>query len=64
MIAKVKLLKRLILFLFAFSVLFLNSGAQNFEKFFPAKDLTSIGVYYYPEHWGLHPMGARLSEHG
>jgi len=25
--------------------------AQNAEKFFPAKDLTSVGVYYYPEHW-------------
>ena len=29
----------------------LNSGAQNFEKFFPKKDLTTVGVYYYPEHW-------------
>ena len=28
-----------------------NLYAQNFEKFFPAKDLTSVGVYYYPEHW-------------
>ena len=26
--------------------------AQNSaEKFFPAKDLTTVGVYYYPEHW-------------
>ncbi|NJD66550.1 MAG: beta-galactosidase [Chloroflexi bacterium] len=25
--------------------------AQSFEKFFPAKDLTTVGVYYYPEHW-------------
>ena len=25
--------------------------AQSFEKFFPARDLTTIGVYYYPEHW-------------
>ena len=28
-----------------------NSFSQNFENFFPAKDLTSVGVYYYPEHW-------------
>ena len=25
--------------------------AQNGEKFFPLKDLTKVGVYYYPEHW-------------
>ncbi|MFY9152622.1 MAG: beta-galactosidase [Prolixibacteraceae bacterium] len=25
--------------------------AQSVEKFFPAKDLTTVGVYYYPEHW-------------
>ena len=25
--------------------------AQSFEKFFPAKELTTVGVYYYPEHW-------------
>jgi len=25
--------------------------AQKGEKFFPSKDLTSVGVYYYPEHW-------------
>ncbi|QGK73789.1 beta-galactosidase [Flavobacterium sp. SLB02] len=29
----------------------LHSGAQNFDKFFPKKDLTTVGVYYYPEHW-------------
>ena len=32
-----------------FSVVFLS--AQPAAKFFPAKDLTSVGVYYYPEHW-------------
>lgn len=26
-------------------------GAQSFERFFPARDLTTVGVYYYPEHW-------------
>ncbi|HNW51664.1 MAG TPA: beta-galactosidase, partial [Prolixibacteraceae bacterium] len=25
--------------------------AQKFEKYFPANDLTTVGVYYYPEHW-------------
>jgi beta-galactosidase len=25
--------------------------AQSIERFFPARNLTSIGVYYYPEHW-------------
>jgi beta-galactosidase len=25
--------------------------AQSTDRFFPAKDLTSVGVYYYPEHW-------------
>lgn len=45
------LLKKLI-----FPVLFgltvcLTSVAQNVDKFFPAKELTTVGVYYYPEHW-------------
>ncbi len=51
MTLKLNLLKRLGISAFVTSVLFLNAGAQNFEKFFPAKDLTSVGVYYYPEHW-------------
>jgi beta-galactosidase len=25
--------------------------AQSASRFFPARDLMSIGVYYYPEHW-------------
>ena len=25
--------------------------AQKGDKFFPLKDLTTVGVYYYPEHW-------------
>ena len=25
--------------------------AQKIEQFFPKKDLTTVGVYYYPEHW-------------
>ena len=35
------------LFLLICSQLF----AQKGEKFFPSKDLTTVGVYYYPEHW-------------
>lgn len=48
---KLNLLKRMMLSVVVSSILFLNAGAQNFERFFPAKDLTSVGVYYYPEHW-------------
>ena len=29
----------------------INSNAQKFDKYFPKKDLTTVGVYYYPEHW-------------
>ena len=29
----------------------LAQAQNNSEKFFPAKDLTTVGVYYYPEHW-------------
>ncbi len=29
----------------------LNAFAQNPERFFNPKDLTQVGVYYYPEHW-------------
>ncbi|HZK93462.1 MAG TPA: beta-galactosidase [Prolixibacteraceae bacterium] len=25
--------------------------AQKGEKFFPSKELTTVGAYYYPEHW-------------
>ncbi len=32
-------------------VLSFNSFAINPEKFFPAKELNTVGVYYYPEHW-------------
>jgi len=38
--------------LVCFGILFsLQSFSQKFEKFFPAKNLTTVGVYYYPEHW-------------
>ena len=29
----------------------LNSNAQNNKEYFSSKDLTSVGAYYYPEHW-------------
>ena len=44
------LFKKLLFVLFGI-VAGLNSSAQNFDKFFPKKDLTTVGVYYYPEHW-------------
>ena len=39
------------LFLAGLFILSPRVEAQSFEKFFPAKDLTTVGVYYYPEHW-------------
>jgi beta-galactosidase len=46
-----KSIKRLIV-LSLFGMIFsIHSSAQKANKFFPAKDLTSVGVYYYPEHW-------------
>ena len=30
---------------------FMDAGAQNAERFFPKKDLMTIGSYYYPEQW-------------
>ncbi|MBN1768025.1 MAG: beta-galactosidase, partial [Prolixibacteraceae bacterium] len=29
----------------------LCAKSQNTNQFFPDKELTSIGIYYYPEHW-------------
>ena len=28
-----------------------RTAAQSGSRFFPAKDLMTVGVYYYPEHW-------------
>jgi beta-galactosidase len=42
---------RQFLFGFAGIILSFQAVAQNAERFFPAKDLTEVGVYYYPEHW-------------
>lgn len=45
------LLKKLIVpVLIGIAVCF-SSRAQNAAKFFPARELTTVGVYYYPEHW-------------
>ncbi|WP_348799323.1 beta-galactosidase [Flavobacterium adhaerens] len=39
-------------YFFAIYFLFIFLGySQKIEKFFPQKNITSIGVYYYPEHW-------------
>jgi len=51
MTIKPKTLSRLALFCVFGLLLSFGTRAQNFEKYFPAKDLTQVGVYYYPEHW-------------
>ena len=28
-----------------------KAEAQQAEQFFPAKNLITTGIYYYPEHW-------------
>jgi beta-galactosidase len=43
-------MKRISIVLLSFVWVF-SVHSQPFEKFFPSKDLTSVGVYYYPEHW-------------
>lgn len=32
-------------------MLILKSNAQDAKKFFPEKNLMTVGIYYYPEHW-------------
>ena len=32
-------------------VIFITSSFAQNNKFFPDEDLTSVGAYYYPEHW-------------
>jgi len=44
-------LKSLSILLAAFLFTLKVQAQNNSEKFFPAKDLTKVGVYYYPEHW-------------
>ncbi|KAF0235464.1 MAG: hypothetical protein FD181_3482 [Prolixibacteraceae bacterium] len=39
------------LLLAAFLFTLTGQAQNNPEKFFTAKDLTTVGVYYYPEHW-------------
>lgn len=40
-------------FLLIFSLAYVAwvAEAQNTKEFFPAKQLTTVGAYYYPEHW-------------
>lgn len=51
MTLKPKFLSTLMLLCLFVGIFGLGTNAQNFEKYFPAKDLTQVGVYYYPEHW-------------
>ncbi|MFC0877756.1 beta-galactosidase [Saccharicrinis sp. FJH2] len=39
----------LVLFMILFTVFI--GKAQNNETFFPSEQLTTVGAYYYPEHW-------------
>jgi len=43
-------------FILQLSIIFIavfssNIQAQEAKKFFPEKDLMTVGIYYYPEHW-------------
>lgn len=44
-------LKKLLILGLSGMIISFNSFSQKADKFFPAKDLTTVGVYYYPEHW-------------
>jgi beta-galactosidase len=43
--------KNIILVLVAMVTSALASKSQEPSRFFPAKDLVTTGIYYYPEHW-------------
>ncbi|MEZ5102950.1 MAG: beta-galactosidase [Draconibacterium sp.] len=43
-------MKKIITYLFL-SVFLFNGYSQKQSPFFPDKELTSVGAYYYPEHW-------------
>ncbi|MDA3879390.1 MAG: beta-galactosidase [Prolixibacteraceae bacterium] len=43
-------MKRILVFLFLVIIAFVVFG-QNYNKDFQPEDLTSVGAYYYPEHW-------------
>ncbi|WP_035647401.1 beta-galactosidase [Flavobacterium sp. ASV13] len=49
-IIKRKIFKKSVL-TFLIAMVCIGANAQKFEKYFPKKDLTTVGVYYYPEHW-------------
>jgi beta-galactosidase len=49
--SNIQLLKKMFVLSICSLFLSLYSFAQSIDQFFPAKDLTSVGVYYYPEHW-------------
>ncbi len=43
-------MKKTVLSTFLFFISFVIL-AQQVEKYFPSKELTTVGAYYYPEHW-------------
>ena len=43
--------KRAILVIITILISGLNATSQVGNRFFPEKDLTITGIYYYPEHW-------------
>ncbi|MDP3914398.1 MAG: beta-galactosidase [Bacteroidota bacterium] len=51
MLLKSKSIKKQLVLVLSGMILCFVSFAQNNEKFFPANELTTVGVYYYPEHW-------------
>ena len=44
-------LSLVLLFVFASNASALPRAQAPASRFFPAKDLMRVGVYYYPEHW-------------
>lgn len=44
-------IKKLVVLFSCGMLLCIQSIAQKAEIFFSAKDLTTVGIYYYPEHW-------------
>ncbi|MDO9040507.1 MAG: beta-galactosidase, partial [Bacteroidota bacterium] len=51
MYLKLHLIKKQLVLGLSGIILCITSFGQNADKFFPAKELTTVGVYYYPEHW-------------
>lgn len=54
-------MKNQVLF-FLMIFLWLTTPAQVPQKFFPASELTTVGAYYYPEHWDSSQWGRDLKK--